>query len=69
MAGNYSAYLNKYDTRLYVYDSLGAPLYNDDPTTYDALNTIVTLQAIPPAPLIFIIMKLRLINSLTSPSG
>ena len=26
---------------------LGAPLYNDDPTTYDALNTIVTLQSHP----------------------
>ena len=24
-----------------------APLYNDDPTTYDALNTIVTLQSHP----------------------
>ena len=43
MASNYSAYLNKYETRLYVYDTTGRPLYNDDPTTYDALNTIVTL--------------------------
>ncbi len=49
IAGNYSAYLNKYDTRLYVYDTLGASLYNDDPTTYDALNTIVTLQSHPTA--------------------
>ncbi len=47
IAGNYSAYLNKYDTRLYVYDTAGAPLYNDDPTTFDALNTIVTLQSHP----------------------
>jgi len=49
IAGNYSAYLNKYDTRLYVYDTVGAPLYNDDPTTFDALNTIVTLQSHPTA--------------------
>lgn len=49
IAGNYSAYLNKYDTRLYVYDTLGAPLFNDDPTTFDALNTIVTLQSHPTA--------------------
>jgi len=47
IAGNYSAYLNKYDTRLYVYDTLGTPLFNDDPTTFDALNTIVTLQSHP----------------------
>ena len=47
IAGNYSAYLNKYDTRLYVYDTVGTPLYNDDPTTFDALNTIVTLQSHP----------------------
>ena len=47
MASNYSAYLNKYETRLYAYDTTGSPLYNDDPTTYDALNTIVTLQSHP----------------------
>ncbi|HKO80379.1 MAG TPA: ATP-binding protein, partial [Chitinophagaceae bacterium] len=47
MASNYSAYLNKYETRLYAYDTTGRPLHNDDPTTYDALNTIVTLQSHP----------------------
>ncbi|MGZ5218728.1 MAG: sensor histidine kinase [Chitinophagaceae bacterium] len=47
MASNYRAYLNKYETRLYAYDSSGVPLFNDDPTTYDALNTIVTLQSHP----------------------
>lgn len=47
MASNYSAYLNKYETSLYVYDSSGNPLQNDDPTTYNALNTIVTLQSHP----------------------
>ncbi len=47
MASNYKGYLNKYETRLYAYDSSGLPLFNDDPTTYDALNTIVTLQSHP----------------------
>ena len=47
MTSNYKAYLNKYETRLYAYDSTGRSLFNDDPTTYDALNTIVTLQSHP----------------------
>lgn len=38
---NYRGYLNKYDTKLYVYDSSGKSINNDDPTTYDALNTIL----------------------------
>lgn len=44
---NYSGYLNKYDTRLYVYDAEGKPLFNEDPTTYDALNTVLTVQSKP----------------------
>ncbi len=47
IAGNYSAYLNKYDTRLYVYDTTGTSLHNTDPTTFDALNNIVNLQSHP----------------------
>lgn len=42
---NYSGYLNKYDTRLYVYDATGKPLFNEDPDTYEALNTILNVQA------------------------
>jgi two-component system, NtrC family, nitrogen regulation sensor histidine kinase NtrY len=49
VSSNYSAYLNKYDTRLYLYDSTGRSLYNNDSTTFDALNTIVTLQSHPTA--------------------
>ncbi|MCX6318132.1 MAG: HAMP domain-containing sensor histidine kinase [Bacteroidetes bacterium] len=41
----YSASLNKYDTRLYVYDSLNRPLYNDDGLTCDGLNIIITEQS------------------------
>jgi signal transduction histidine kinase len=45
ITGNYSGYLNKYDTRLYIYDSLDKGLYNEDGTTYEALNTIMNVQA------------------------
>ncbi len=44
---SYSGYLNKYDTRLYVYDSADRPLYNEDPLTYESLNTILTVQSKP----------------------
>jgi hypothetical protein len=44
---NYSGYLNKYDTRLYVYDKNDKPLYNEDQISYEALNTILTVQARP----------------------
>ncbi|MBC7874118.1 MAG: GHKL domain-containing protein, partial [Ferruginibacter sp.] len=42
---SYSGYLNKYDTRMYVYDATDKPLFNEDPTTYEALNTILTVQS------------------------
>lgn len=42
---NYKGYLDKYDTRLYIYDSSDAGLYNDDPETYETLNTILKVQA------------------------
>jgi len=42
---SYSGYLNKYDTRLYVYDVNDKPLFNDDATTYEALNTILAVQS------------------------
>ncbi|MEO7924153.1 MAG: ATP-binding protein [Chitinophagaceae bacterium] len=44
---SYSGYLNKYDTRLYVYDELDKPLFNEDQTPYEALNTILSVQAKP----------------------
>lgn len=47
IAGNYQGYLNKYDTRLYVYDAKGKDLYNEDRTTFAALNTIINVQAKP----------------------
>jgi signal transduction histidine kinase len=44
---NYRGYLNKYDTRLYVYDSSNNPLNNGDPMTYETLNTILNVQSKP----------------------
>lgn len=38
---NYRGYLNKYDTKLYVYDSSGKGINNDDQTSYEALKTIL----------------------------
>ncbi len=45
ITGNYKGYLNKYDTRLYIYDSTGKPIFNEDVTTYETLNNIVNVQA------------------------
>ncbi|MBC7949874.1 MAG: HAMP domain-containing histidine kinase [Chitinophagaceae bacterium] len=45
ITGNYRGYLNKYDTRLYIFDSMGQPMNNEDPMTYATLNTIVTVQS------------------------
>ncbi len=46
---NFSGYLNKYDTRIYTFDSLYHPLYNEDSTSYAAIKTIVLNQAKPTA--------------------
>lgn len=42
ISANYSASLNKFDTRLYIYDSINRPLYNDDALSYDGLNIIMS---------------------------
>jgi signal transduction histidine kinase len=43
---NFSAYQNKFDTRLYTYDGDEKPLYNETPSySYDTLNTIFSQQA------------------------
>lgn len=47
ITSNYSGYLDKYDTRLYAYDAEGYPLGNADNTSYEAMNTIVTVQSRP----------------------
>jgi two-component system nitrogen regulation sensor histidine kinase NtrY len=44
---NFSAYLSKYDTKIYTYDSTERPLYNQVSVSYDTLNTIFKLQGKP----------------------
>ena len=41
---NFSGYLNKYDTRIYTYDELHRPLFNDDSTKYSTLKTLTLAQ-------------------------
>ncbi len=43
---NFSAYLNKFDTRIYVFDAATnpTPLYNEEPVSYDSLNLIYNVQ-------------------------
>ncbi len=38
---NFSGHLNKYDTRIYVFDSLHHPLYNEDATSYEDIKSII----------------------------
>jgi len=47
MKANYKGYVNKYNTRLYVFDSTLNSLYNDDDLSYDAMNNIVSFQSKP----------------------
>ena len=42
---NFSGYLNKFDTRIYTFDSLFHPLFNDDSTGYASIKTIILNQA------------------------
>lgn len=41
---NFSGYLNKYDTRIYTYDELFNPLFNDDSTNYSTIRTLILTQ-------------------------
>lgn len=44
---NFSGYLNKFDTRIYTFDSLFHPLFNEDSLNYSSIKTIVLNQATP----------------------
>ena len=50
---NYQGYLNKYDTKLYVYDKHDRPLYNDDSISYNNLYTVLQVNAKETQPDIF----------------
>jgi two-component system nitrogen regulation sensor histidine kinase NtrY len=41
---SFSAYLDKYDTRIFTFDASEKPLFNDYPVSYDTLNTIFRIQ-------------------------
>jgi two-component system, NtrC family, nitrogen regulation sensor histidine kinase NtrY len=47
ISSNFTGYSNRYDTKIYVFDSSFRAINNDDPTTYADLNTIFTLQSKP----------------------
>jgi signal transduction histidine kinase len=42
---NFAGYVNKLDTRIFLFDPYGSPLSSSDQLTFDTLNTIFTLQA------------------------
>jgi two-component system, NtrC family, nitrogen regulation sensor histidine kinase NtrY len=41
---NFFGFLNKYDIRLYTYDSLYRPLFNEDSVSYEVLTNIISTQ-------------------------
>ena len=46
LTANYKGYVNRYDTRLYVFDdSTFNSLYNDNDLSYESLNNIITVQS------------------------
>ncbi len=45
--GNFSGYTNKYVTRIYTFDANEDPLFNDDGTGFNELNTVMKTQAKP----------------------
>ncbi|HVZ96467.1 MAG TPA: HAMP domain-containing sensor histidine kinase, partial [Chitinophagaceae bacterium] len=44
---NFSGYYNKYDTRIYTFDSSENPLFNEDSATFNSLNAIIQTQGKP----------------------
>lgn len=43
--GNFSGYTNKYETKIYTFDSEERPLFNHDATGFNELNTVLKTQA------------------------
>ncbi|RYG06484.1 MAG: HAMP domain-containing histidine kinase [Chitinophagaceae bacterium] len=41
----FTAYADRYDTKIYVYDDYYKPLFNTEPVSFDTLNTIFTIQS------------------------
>src|SRR5207248_1344657 len=47
LKANYRGYVNKYNTRLYIFDSTFHSLNNDDDLSYEAMNSIISVQSKP----------------------
>ena len=45
ISNNFYGYTDKYETKVLLYDSTENPLYNDDPVSYNTLNSIYNTQA------------------------
>ncbi len=44
---NFGGYSRRYDTKMYVFDSLNRAVNNDDPKSFGEINTIFTVQSKP----------------------
>jgi two-component system nitrogen regulation sensor histidine kinase NtrY len=44
---NFTAYLDKYDTWIYTFDSTHKPLFNEEPVSYDTLDVIFRIEGRP----------------------
>ena len=42
---NFEAYINKYDTHVYTFDSLHRSIFNDDNVKYDVINSVIENRA------------------------
>ncbi len=47
VSSNFLGYTNKYETRVYTYDENEKPLFNQDSTSFNQLNTILNTQGRP----------------------
>lgn len=43
--GNFSGYTNKYNTKIFTFNEAEQPLFNEDSTAYNTLNTVINTQA------------------------
>jgi two-component system, NtrC family, nitrogen regulation sensor histidine kinase NtrY len=41
---SFIGYANRYEMKIFTYDSVGRPLYNSEPASFDTLNTIFRVQ-------------------------
>ncbi len=49
VANNFNSYTDNFETKVLVYDSAENPLYNQDPVSYNSINSILNTQAKPTA--------------------